>query len=164
MSKKALNVTVAVLSAVVMVAAAAGLYSVESTRVSVVAENQSYIYCAERVLSRADSLGLADAPYSWESTPAEGSGMAAQLQWLADYNTDLSRLERDAKELSSSDSVENMLSGSSYADVCRTAVSYHQMVIDETDGKADVLTGVCVAAFVLGLGGEVFIAVRKSEG
>lgn len=153
MSKKALRITVTVLSAVMMLGAAAGFYAVESERTTSVSENQSYIYCADRTLALAESAGVADKqPSSHAADTKNMSKMQADLSWLADYDTELSRLDRAYDELSTSPAVKQ---GESYAQACMSAADYHQIKVDEANDNAAVLSAVCIVLFAVGLTGAI---------
>lgn len=160
MSKKTLNICIAVFSAAIMLASAFGLYTTEQTRISLVSENQSYIYCAERTLELADAAGVADEkPVSHAADTNGMSKMEADLRWLADYNADLNRLDREYDELGTSPAVNG---ASNYAEACSAAVEYHQAQLDDANSHAGIMTAVCIAVFVLGLAGMAWSTLRIS--
>ena len=160
MSKKTLNVSIAVLSVVLMIGAALGFYNTELERTRSVSENQSYIYCAERTLSLADAAGVADEkPVSHAADTKGMSKMEADLTWLADYDADLNRLDRAYDELGTSPAVDG---ASSYAEACSAAVSYHQAQLDDINSTANTMTAVCIAVFALGIAGAAWSAIRIS--
>ncbi len=165
MSKTATNIGIIVLSAALMIGSAVGFYNVERNRMENVSENQSYIQCAKNTLSLAGSNGIADEkPVSHATDTAGKSKMESDLTWLAEYNTDLSKLDRTYDELSTSPSINGLSGNSSYAEASSTAISYHQAQIDDINGSANVLNVVCIAVFTLGLAGATLSALRISYG
>ncbi len=161
MSKKALNVSILILSAVLILGSFFGFYNTELERTRAVGENRSYVYCAERTLELADAAGVADEkPASHAADTSGMSKMQADLTWLADYNTELSRLDRAYDELSSSPALNG---AESYAAACSTAISYHQAQLDDINGRANAMNAVCAAAFILGVSGAVWSAVRPMK-
>lgn len=161
MSKKALNASVLILSAVFIIVSMLGFYSNELERTHAVSENRSYIYCAERTLLLADAAGIAEEkPVSHAADTSGMPKMQADLTWLAEYNTELSRLDREYAELSSSPAVK---SGASYAGACSAAVSYHQAQLDDANASADTLNAVCAAVFILGIAGAAVSALRLTK-
>ena len=164
MSKKTLNVSIAVLSVVLMIGAALGFYNTELERTRSVSENQSYIYCAERTLELAKSSGIADAkPISHAADTSGMSKMEADLTWLADYNKELSKLDREYDELSTSPAVKSLGSAASYADICSAAISYHQASLNDANSSAATMTAVCIAALALGIAGVSIAVVAKTR-
>ena len=161
MSKKAVNVGIIVLSAALMIGSTVGLYNTELNRGENVSENQSYIMCDETALSLAKSAGIADEkPVSHAADTTGMSKMEADLKWLADYDTELSQLDRQYNELSTSPAVDGT---ASYADACSAAVSYHQAQLDDANSSASAMTAVCIAVFVIGLVGMSIAVVAKSK-
>ncbi len=161
MSKKALNVSILILSAALIVGAALGFYDTELERTHAVSENRSYIYCAGRTLSLADEAGVSDErPASHAADTSGMSKMQADLTWLAEYDSTLSRLDRAYDELSSSPALDG---AASYAAACSAAVSYHQAQLDDAEASADALNAVCAAAFILGIAGAAWSALRLTK-
>lgn len=136
-----------------MLGAAVGLYAVEKERSSTVSENQSYIYCAERTLALAESAGVADEqPVSHAADTKNMSKMQADLTWLAEYDTELSKLDRAYDELSASPAVNGL---KSYSQACISAADYHQNKVNEANDTAAVLSAACIALFAAGLAGAI---------
>lgn len=171
MSKKSLNICIAAISAVIMLGAAFGLYRTELSRLDQVSQNESYIYCAKNTLELADAMGVEYAvyPVSFTEDLAAGSElsddlrrMGEELQWLAEYNTDGSRLNRAADELSTSESVKQLGDGATYAEMCSAALNYHQAELELANSRASALSTVCIAVFAAGLAGLAYAAVKLS--
>lgn len=161
MSKKALNVSILILSAVLIAGAVLGFYNAELERSCAVSENLSYIYCAERTLSLADAAGVADEkPVSHAADTSEMPKMQADLTWLAEYDSELSRLDREYAALSPSPAVKN---DASYAEACAAAASYHQAKLDAANAAANALNAVCAAVLALGIAGAAVSALRLAR-
>ncbi len=161
MSKKALNVSILILSAVLIAGSAFGFYNTELERTHAVSENSSYIYCAERTLSLADEAGVAEEkPVSHAADTSGMPKMQADLTWFAEYDSTLSRLDRAYAELSASPAVSGE---ASYAENCSAALRLHQTQLDDANGRANALNAVCAAAFILGLAGASFSALRLTK-
>lgn len=161
MSKKALNVSILILSAVFIIVSMLGFYSTELERTRTASENRSYIYCAERTLSLADEAGVADEkPVSHAADTSGMSKMQADLTWLAEYDSTLSRLDRAYAELSTSPAVNGE---TSYAESCSAAVSLHRSQLDDANARANALNAVCAALLILGIAGASFSALRLTK-
>lgn len=171
MSKKALNICIALISAVIMLGAAFGLYRTEADRLDRAGENEAYIHCAKNTLALAGAMGVEDEvyPLSTAGEPAAEAGqtdglhrMGEQLRWLAEYNSDASRLSRAADELSASESVKRLGGGATYSEMCSAALSYHQAELEAVNSRATALGALCAAAFAAGLAGLAYAAVKLS--
>ena len=162
--KKSVKISAAVLSAVLILGSAVGLYNTERGRVETVSDARSYILCAETTLELAKSSGIADAkPVSHAADTSGMSKMEANLTWVADYNKDLSKLDREYDELSTSPAVKSLGSGASYADACSAALIYHQQSLDDANSSAATVTAVCIAVLVIGLAGMCAVAAAKTK-
>lgn len=161
MSKKALNVSILILSAVLIFGSAFGFYGTELERTHAVSENRSYIYCAERTLEFADAAGVSDEKSASHAADTRGmSKMQADLTWLAEYDSTLSRLDRAYAELGSSPAIDG---ADSYAAACSAAISYHQAQLDDINSRANALNAVCAAVFILGIAGAAWAALRMAK-
>lgn len=161
MSKKTLNVSVLILSALFIIASMLGFYSVELERTRSVSENQSYIYCAERTLSLAGAAGKAgEKPASNAADTSKMPKMQAELTWLAEYNSTLGRLDRAYDELCASPVVDGT---ASYAEACLAVASYHQSQLDDVNARANMLNAVCAALLILGISGAAWSALRLTK-
>lgn len=166
MKKLHLNVWVAVLSVAVMLVAGIGLYKTEANKVETLGENRAYINSAQEVLTLSEELGVKNEAYpvSFE-TPLSADGCSEELQrlgeelrWLADYNTDGSRLNRAADKLTASESVTALGSGATYGEMANAAISSHQAEIDSINASARTWDAVLIVLFVIGLGGLSYAA------
>ncbi len=161
MSKKALNVSILILSAALIFGSAFGFYNTELERTHAVSENSSYIFCAERTLELADAAGVSDEkPASHAADTSGMSKMQADLTWLAEYDSTFSRLDRAYAELGTSTAMDG---ADSYAAACSAAISYHQAQLDDINGRANALNAVCAAVFILGLTGAAWAALRLTK-
>lgn len=170
MSKKASKICAAALCCVLLIASAVTLYKTEESRLRLVSENQSYINCAEQTLALANSLGVANDAYrpgsaaSSASEPADDlHRMAAEVKWVAEYDSDASRLAREAAELSTSAGVRTLGSGATYGQMCSAALSYHQTELDSVNSSAAAKTVACIAVFVVSLGVLTYIVVKPEH-
>ncbi len=162
MSKITVNFSVLVLSAVLIFGSAFGVYNTERGRCAGVSENQSYIYCAGRTLSLAAEAGKTnEKPATHAADTSRMPEMQAELTWLAEYDSTLSRLDRAYAELSTSPAVSG--AEASYAEACSAAVSLHRAQIDDINAQANVLNAVCAAVFILGIAGAAWSALRLSK-
>lgn len=167
MSKKVTKICAAALCCALLIASAVTLYKTEENRLDIVSENQSYITCAEETRTLANSMGVANEVYS-ESTPTASADeqadelhrMAAEVKWIAEYNTDASRLARSAAELSKSESVKALGTDATYEQMSAAALSYHQAELDSANSSATVITIVCAAVFIISLAALAYIIVK----
>lgn len=167
MSKKASKICAAVLCCALLIASAVTLYKTEENRLDIVSENQSYITCAEETRALANSMGVANEVYSASNPTAstdeqtdELHRMAAEVRWIAEYNTDASRLARSAAELSKSESVKTLGADATYEQMCAAALSYHQAELDSANSSATVTTVICAAVFIISLAALAYIIVK----
>lgn len=167
MSKKASKICTAALCCVLLIASAVTLYKTEENRLDIVSENQSYITSAEETRTLANSMGVANEVYS-ASAPTVSAAeqtdelhrMAAEVKWIAEYNTEASRLERSAVELSESESVKALGANATYEQMCEAALSYHQAELDSANSSATAMTVVCAAVFIISLAALAYIIVK----
>lgn len=167
MSKKVTKICAAVLCCALLIASAVTLYKTEENRLDIVSENQSYIAYAEETSALANSMGVANEVY-YASTPAANTDeqtdelhrMAAEVRWIAEYNTDASRLARSAAELSKSESVKALGADATYGQMCAAALSYHQAELDSANSNATEMTVVCAAVFIISLAALAYIIVK----
>lgn len=166
MKKKAKYICACVLSAVLMLSAAVGLYTTEENRLQDVGENKAYIAYAQSVAELSEKLCVGDKTYPTDfSEKSSGDAvfseelrrMGDELRWLAEYDSDGAKLNRAADKLSNSEPIDT---GMTYAQMSAAALEYHSEQVDEINGTAKTTSVLLTVAFAVGLACLAYCTVR----